>query len=96
MFAGLELTGEQREKIAKIMEEARRQAREAGEPDARRRIYADAQEKIADEVLTPQQREKLQQLRKEARERLQRERGQAPRAKDQPKAGSKTEPVIVD
>ena len=60
MYEGLDLTEEQKVKIAKIREEIMEKARSADSPEARREIYGQMREKMQS-VLTDEQREKMQQ-----------------------------------
>ncbi|RKY05331.1 MAG: hypothetical protein DRP66_10675 [Planctomycetota bacterium] len=60
MYEGLDLTEEQKAKIAKIREEIMEKVRNADSPEARRDIYGQMREKIQ-AVLTDEQREKMAQ-----------------------------------
>lgn len=55
----LDLTDEQKEAVKKILGEAKAQAKEAESPKAKAKIMRAARDKIASEVLTAEQREKL-------------------------------------
>ena len=60
MYEGLDLTEEQKAKIAKIREEIMEKARNADSSEARREIYGQMREKMQS-VLTDEQREKMRQ-----------------------------------
>lgn len=62
-FAQLNLTDEQRAKIREIMTQAQQDASEAKSPEERHKIMAEAMEKSRD-VLTDEQKEKLEEMRK--------------------------------
>ncbi len=64
-LAGLDLTDEQAEQIREIMSDARERAGDV-EPAERREIMREAFEKVRDEVLTEEQREKAAAMRKRA------------------------------
>jgi len=90
------LTEQQQAKISEIMADVRKKG-EAGDRDAMRAAYVEAQKRIADEVLTPEQKEKLEQRRKGMRQRPQeRGRERAPRQGDRAGRAGGREPVIVD
>ena len=87
MFAGLDLTEEQQKQIREIQRSIREKVTAAEGREAKREVYTKMQKEM-EAVLTPEQREKLDQRRKEMREKLKRDRGERPRegrrAKDQP------------
>ena len=62
MFSGLDLTDEQKTRLQDIQAEMRKKSSEADTPEARREAMRAAREKM-NEVLTPEQREKLRQGR---------------------------------
>ncbi|MCD6303943.1 MAG: Spy/CpxP family protein refolding chaperone, partial [Planctomycetes bacterium] len=80
MFAGLDLTDDQKAKIREIMTDAREKAKAASDPSAKKETFRDAMKKIAEEVLTPEQREKLQKQREERRRRFQNRPGRGGKA----------------
>ena len=60
MYEGLDLTEEQKAKIAKIREGIMEKVRNADSPETRREIYGQMKEKMQ-AILTPEQREKMRQ-----------------------------------
>ena len=66
-YKGLNLTDEQRTRIKEIRQQAKADAAKATDKEAKQAIFKDANEKIKNEVLTAQQRAKLEQMRKEIR-----------------------------
>jgi len=61
MFAGLDLTAEQRQAVEKIQDEVREQVEGAETPQAQRRALREGQRRIITEVLTDQQRQQLRE-----------------------------------
>ena len=61
IFRGLDLSEEQKAKIAEMQKKARDEAAKAETPDAGREIVRAANKKIIEEVLTDEQRQKLRQ-----------------------------------
>jgi len=90
MFAGLDLTKEQTAKMQEAQAEMRKKMQEADRED-RRALYQEYRKKI-DEILTPEQREKLQQRRKEMMERRSREGA----GRERGARRKRDEPVAVD
>ena len=74
MLRGLELTAEQQKKVDEIMAAARQAAKDK-DGAARREAYTEAMEKIVKDVLTAEQREKLEKLQQRRREAGGRRRG---------------------
>ena len=66
-YQGLNLTEEQRARIKEIRQQAKADAAKATDEKAKREIRRAANEKIKNEVLTAEQRAKLEQMRKEIR-----------------------------
>lgn len=91
MFAGLDLTEQQQKKIREIQASLRQKLTAAEGREAKREVYQAMQKEI-EAVLTPEQREKLQQRRKEMREGSRRERPDRGRGG----GANKDQPVIVD
>ncbi len=62
MFKALNLTADQKAEVKAILQQARADAKNAADPQAKRQIRQAAFVKIKDTVLTDQQRAKLQQM----------------------------------
>ena len=90
MYAGLDLSDDQRAKLKEIQAELRKKM-EGADRDARREIYTEYRKKMA-EVLTPEQQAKLRQRRREMMERSRGERPQGERGARK----KRQEPVVVD
>ncbi len=89
----LDLTEDQKAQIREIMQDARAKMKDADGREARREIFMAARKQIADEVLTPEQREKARKFRERRGER----RGQdGPRRGRRGRGGREDEPVIVE
>ena len=95
-YAGLDLTDKQNKKIQEIMAEARKKIQATEDRDAKRQAYMDARKKIADEVLTAEQREKLEKSRKQRMEGARRGRGAGGQGGRRRQRDNRAEPVIVD
>jgi len=59
----LDLTDQQREQVRTIMQEAHQQAQKAEDRDQRQKILKDAWDKAVKDVLTDQQRQKLEEMK---------------------------------
>jgi Spy/CpxP family protein refolding chaperone len=68
-FSKLDLTDTQKEKIHQIIKEAHTKAEGADTPEQKRQIRKAVHQQIVDEVLTPQQKQKIEQMRKRHQQR---------------------------